>query len=237
MHQRQFQHGPQVLAQGINYRLWSCPSSQVVVVVMDQATGIKRSVRLTPPSGGWFAGVDLDGQANDQYQFQLNDRLPDVASRFQPFGVSGPSQVINSSTYRWQHRNSMWRGRLKEFENGNLNWPQPILDAKSDELSARREREEWRIFSKDELLILEFGILSQTAFPLVVNLADSLISTPSPFHDTGSTQSILFSNETRFGGDGLNPYDGPSQRFQFTGTGAILIRLSLNNSVEGVRID
>src|SRR5258708_27648242 len=36
------------------------------------------------------------------YQYRLDGQLlPDPASRFQPFGVHGPSQIINNSAFVW----------------------------------------------------------------------------------------------------------------------------------------
>ena len=50
-----------------------------------------------------------DVQAGARYHL-LKDgtEMPDPASRFQPEGVHGPSEVINPHTYEWHDEN--WRG-------------------------------------------------------------------------------------------------------------------------------
>jgi maltooligosyltrehalose trehalohydrolase len=56
---------------------------------------------------------DLDAGA--RYRFRLGDGdalVPDPASRFQPEGPHGPSQVVDPSAYRWADRD--WRGPAVE---------------------------------------------------------------------------------------------------------------------------
>jgi maltooligosyltrehalose trehalohydrolase len=50
-------------------------------------------------------------QAGARYRFALDGRspMPDPASRFQPEGVHGPSEVIDPSSYRWHDEG--WKGR------------------------------------------------------------------------------------------------------------------------------
>lgn len=63
---------------------------------------------------GWFsANVDGAG-AGTAYKFVLEDgmEVPDPASRFQPAGPHGDSEVIDPETYQWQARE--WSGRRWE---------------------------------------------------------------------------------------------------------------------------
>ena len=54
------------------------------------------------------SGRDEHGRAGDLYWYQLEGRLaPDPASRFQPRGVDGPSQVVDPQNYPW--RTSGWK--------------------------------------------------------------------------------------------------------------------------------
>jgi maltooligosyltrehalose trehalohydrolase len=62
------------------------------------------------PDGEWWAGPDLP--PGTDYAFVLDDsdeRLPDPASRWQPFGVHGPTRVYDQDAYAW--RDAGWPGR------------------------------------------------------------------------------------------------------------------------------
>ena len=64
---------------------------------------------------GFFSVRVPDAADGSLYYFQLDDdpqQYPDPASRFQPHGVHGPSQVIDSSRFEWS--DGAWPGvRLK----------------------------------------------------------------------------------------------------------------------------
>ncbi len=59
---------------------------------------------------GWFE-LTTFAQAGVQYAFQDCETtlVPDPASRFQPFGVHRPSEVIDPLAFNWQ--DSKWKGR------------------------------------------------------------------------------------------------------------------------------
>ena len=91
---------------GVHFRLWA-PRPAHVNLVIEQASGqdAKRQVLPMRPEGdGYYSCVCADAGAGTRYRFQLagHDRLyPDPASRYQPDGPHGPSQVIDAGTYRW----------------------------------------------------------------------------------------------------------------------------------------
>lgn len=67
---------------------------------------------MTP--GGYHV-VEIDGvKTGDRYWYQFGDGpgRPDPASRYQPAGVHGPSQVVSSRDFPWT--DSAWRGVAKE---------------------------------------------------------------------------------------------------------------------------
>jgi maltooligosyltrehalose trehalohydrolase len=67
-------------------------------------------VPMAAETEGWWAGPAL--AAGTDYSFVLDDgdeALPDPASRWQPYGVHGPSRVYDQSAYTWQ--DSHWAGR------------------------------------------------------------------------------------------------------------------------------
>ena len=65
---------------------------------------------MSPLEAGWHELV-TEATAGTQYQFKVENNLlvPDPASRFQPSGVHGVSEVIDPKAYEWN--DSGWRGR------------------------------------------------------------------------------------------------------------------------------
>jgi maltooligosyltrehalose trehalohydrolase len=100
--------------EGVTFRVWAPKHREVRVVTGDGTT--TRYVSLEPDGAGFFCGRDDHGRPGDTYWFQVDHRLvPDPASRFQPRGVDGPSQVVDAQAFRWQA--SAWqrpplRGRV-----------------------------------------------------------------------------------------------------------------------------
>jgi maltooligosyltrehalose trehalohydrolase len=92
-----------------HFRVWA-PAADGVDVVLSSDT----AVRLDRESGGYFSGL-VEAAAGTRYQFRLNtaDRLlPDPASRFQPEGPHGPSEIVDSRAFLWTDDN--WRGAALE---------------------------------------------------------------------------------------------------------------------------
>jgi maltooligosyltrehalose trehalohydrolase len=61
--------------------------------------------------GGYHQAVIRDLSAGTRYLYGLDDgrELPDPVSRFQPEGVHGPSQLVDTGAFRWTDHN--WKGR------------------------------------------------------------------------------------------------------------------------------
>jgi maltooligosyltrehalose trehalohydrolase len=70
----------------------------------------ERPVELAAEGGGYFAGTAPAAQAGMRYRYRLDggDAYPDPASRFQPEGPHGPTQVIDPGSFRWT--DASWRG-------------------------------------------------------------------------------------------------------------------------------
>jgi len=84
-------------------------------VAVRQVAAHGRTVALAAGEGGYFSGFVPGLEAGALYTYLLDGHLerPDPASRCQPQGVHGPSQVPVSS-HAWQ--DSAWRGRaLADF--------------------------------------------------------------------------------------------------------------------------
>lgn len=84
--------------------MWAPKRRRVEVEAEDAFTALERDEH------GYFAGLVPGLSAGSRYKFRLDgDRsFPDPASRFQPEGPHGPSQVVDPSTFRWA--DAGWRG-------------------------------------------------------------------------------------------------------------------------------
>ena len=100
--------GAEVLPEGgVHFRVWA-PKRKRVEVIIEGEPGVKsesarRAVELEPEPSGYFSGVVRAATAGTLYRYRLDggDGFPDPASRFQPEGPHGPSQVIDPSTFPW----------------------------------------------------------------------------------------------------------------------------------------
>jgi maltooligosyltrehalose trehalohydrolase len=94
---------------GVRFRVWAASVSHVEVVLYDgeRETGV---FALAPEAGGYFSGHVAGIGAGAQYMYRLDsgDPRPDPASRYQPAGVHGVSQVIDPASFRWS--DDGWRG-------------------------------------------------------------------------------------------------------------------------------
>jgi maltooligosyltrehalose trehalohydrolase len=81
-----------------------------VSVVLEEG-GRQRVHPLQQEEGGYFAGRVSDAPAGIRYRYRLDDdeRLyPDPASRFQPEGPHGPSQIVDPGGFAWT--DGTWEG-------------------------------------------------------------------------------------------------------------------------------
>lgn len=82
---------------GVDFRVWA-PGARRVDVVVDGGV-----VPLTPEGAGWHSGWVADAGPGSLYRYRLDGRGPfsDPASRFQPDGPHGPSQVVDPAAFSW----------------------------------------------------------------------------------------------------------------------------------------
>jgi maltooligosyltrehalose trehalohydrolase len=100
--------GAEVLpAGGVHFRVWAPNRRQVVVVLGQRGDS---SFSLAAEEGGYFSGHVMEARAGTLYRFQLDggEPRPDPASRFQPDGPLGPSQVIDPLPFQWTDHG--WKG-------------------------------------------------------------------------------------------------------------------------------
>jgi maltooligosyltrehalose trehalohydrolase len=93
-------------AGGVHFRVWA-PAAKSIAVEIEG--GLTQTLSAEP--NGYFSG--LVGEAGDgtRYRFRLNSQgnaLPDPASRYQPEGPHGASQVVDPTRFTWS--DAGWRG-------------------------------------------------------------------------------------------------------------------------------
>jgi maltooligosyltrehalose trehalohydrolase len=94
---------------GVHFRVWA-PIRQRVEVVLEgpEAEGV---FPLQAEGNGYFSAHIEDAEPGTRYRFRLDGDpflYPDPASRFQPDGPHGPSQVVDPWAYRWSDMD--WKG-------------------------------------------------------------------------------------------------------------------------------
>jgi maltooligosyltrehalose trehalohydrolase len=97
--------GAELISGGVSFRVWAPAHSRVAVVIEN---GEESPLEREP--SGHFSGVIPSASAGTRYRFRLDDEgdtYPDPASRYQPEGPHGPSEVVDSHAYRWR---TEWSG-------------------------------------------------------------------------------------------------------------------------------
>ena len=102
---RRFPIGAEVQPAGTHFRVWAPRRARVAAAFEGGA-----AVELEREPSGYFSGLAPGIAAGALYRFRLDDgdAFPDPASRFQPAGPHGPSQVIDPGAFRWT--DASWRG-------------------------------------------------------------------------------------------------------------------------------
>jgi maltooligosyltrehalose trehalohydrolase len=99
---------------GVHFRVWA-PMRDQVRVVLESGPGSAAVVTLEPGDDGYHSGFCEQAAAGTLYRFELDNeisRYPDPASRFQPDGPHGPSQVVDPESFAWT--DSGWRGARRD---------------------------------------------------------------------------------------------------------------------------
>ncbi len=101
----------------VHFRVWA-PSAKTVEVVIEgsdesvrPSSAARTSRGLKHEAGGYFSGIVAGARVGTLYRYRLDEEsqlLPDPASRFQPDGPHGPSEVIDPSSFSWSDKK--WKG-------------------------------------------------------------------------------------------------------------------------------
>jgi len=90
---------------GVRFRLWAPDAGEVVLHLAGRG-----DYPLDRDAEGWTEYFVPGAGAGDRYGFRVGGRVvPDPASRHQPQGVHGLSEVVDPAGYDWRDAN--WRGR------------------------------------------------------------------------------------------------------------------------------
>lgn len=94
--------------EGTHFRVWA-PVAQEVQLMLEDA-GLSSVLTLEPETAGYFSGLAGQARPGTRYRFRLDggDPLPDPASRWQPEGPHGPSEVVDPQSFAWT--DDAWRG-------------------------------------------------------------------------------------------------------------------------------
>ena len=98
---------------GVHFRVWAPDrkNADVILESENHASSHKVCCRLQSENDGHFAGHIAEAHAGALYRFRLDggpQPYPDPASRFQPQGPHGPSEVIDPIDFKWTDQN--WNG-------------------------------------------------------------------------------------------------------------------------------
>lgn len=102
--------GAQVLEGGrIRFRLWA-PAAERVDLLLETTHGGGVTIPMACTEAGWYELTSDRATAGDLYRYRIHGfgEVPDPASRYNPQGVHGPSQVLEPGQFVWNDRG--WRG-------------------------------------------------------------------------------------------------------------------------------
>lgn len=99
---------------GVHFRVWAPRRRRVSVFLEGTAGQIStgpREVELSSEGDGYFSSTVHQAGDGSCYRYRLDggaDLFPDPASRYQPDGPHGPSQVVDPAGFDWTDED--WRG-------------------------------------------------------------------------------------------------------------------------------
>ncbi|MGC4031525.1 MAG: malto-oligosyltrehalose trehalohydrolase [Tepidisphaeraceae bacterium] len=99
--------GAEMVNDGISFRVWAPGHKTIEIMFEREGVAV---LLLEPELDGYFSGQAVGIAAGDLYKIRIDGdptAYPDPASRFQPQGPHGPSQIIDS-TFDWHDHD--WRG-------------------------------------------------------------------------------------------------------------------------------
>lgn len=95
--------------EGVQFRVWA-PTALVVELIIESELPGPREIPLRKDQDGIFEVTVPGAGPATRYRYRIDGRgpFPDPASRFQPEGVHGASEVIDPSAFSWNDHD--WKG-------------------------------------------------------------------------------------------------------------------------------
>ena len=100
--------GAEIVDDGVRFRLWAPRAASVAVTLAEDQAAEPIPMRQEPD--GWWSLTTDRAAAGSRYRYRVDGAdYPDPASRSQPDGVHGASEIIDPGAYRWS--DTAWQGR------------------------------------------------------------------------------------------------------------------------------
>jgi maltooligosyltrehalose trehalohydrolase len=102
MENRLVSQGAEPQGKGVSFRTWTTEKKKVSLVVFGDNESVVREIPMERETTGYYSAIDPASAPGTLYKYRLDDNLvPDIASRFQPRGVHGASQVVDGRSFHW----------------------------------------------------------------------------------------------------------------------------------------
>ena len=109
-HRHELPFGAEAIPGGVRFRLWA-PRAEAVSLRLEGSR--PRTVPMLCEGEGWWVLTTATARPGSRYRYVVDGRaFPDPASRRQPEGVHGSSEVVDPEAYEWNDLG--WRGRRWE---------------------------------------------------------------------------------------------------------------------------
>ena len=175
---RELPVGAEPVDDGVSFRVWA-PDARAAELLLDD-----RAVPLEPESDGWWSRHVTGPGPGARYRFRFDGgrAVPDPASRWQPEGPHGPSEVIDPAAFRWTDHD--WPGIelkgqiLYELHVGTFT-PEGTYAAAARELEALRD-----------LGVTTVEIMPVASFPGRFGWGYDGVSLFAPWHGYGTPDDL-----------------------------------------------
>ncbi len=103
---------------GVSFRVWAPRRSKVEAIIGNsdnESNQKKLTIDLRPEENGYFSGYVAEATDGMTYRYRLDGDsyfCPDPASRFQPQGPHGPSEIVDPAKFQWTDQS--WGGVSSE---------------------------------------------------------------------------------------------------------------------------
>lgn len=96
--------GAELRRDRVHFRVWAPRCSRVELSIEDASGRIEQSELLQSEENGYWSALVRNASHGTLYRYRLDDDpkpYPDPASRYQPRGPEGPSEIIDPARFRW----------------------------------------------------------------------------------------------------------------------------------------